>query len=99
MTSCLFSITSNDKTLGELFNNSLQLHQDKIAVIENNGLVKYNLTYKELWDASSIISQAIANFSKSGSQSPFQFVAICIDQCLIYPAVLLGYATPHPVFL
>ncbi|XP_034246530.1 beta-alanine-activating enzyme [Thrips palmi] len=90
MTSCLFSFTAGEETLDELFSKSLHLHQDRIAVIENNGLTKCSLTYKELWDASCIVSEAIANFLKSSSQRPSQFVAVCMDQCLIYPAVLLG---------
>ncbi|KAK3930866.1 Beta-alanine-activating enzyme [Frankliniella fusca] len=73
-------------TLHGLFLKSLPAHQDKLAVLEDSGSSRCDMTYKDLWDTSCIVSDMLGQFCKSR----VQFIGVCMEQCLIYPAVIMG---------
>ena len=69
---------------------SVDKHSDKTAVIEDTGYSRCSLTYEDLWRASQIVSKTLADVCDS-VVSRSQFIAVCLDQCLMFPAVILGY--------
>lgn len=78
------------ETLDGLFLRSLGEHPDKVAVIEDSGSsTRCDMTYKDLWDTSCIVSETLDQFSKNHPLRT-QFIGVCMEQCLIYPAVIIG---------
>lgn len=78
------------RTLNELFLKSVNHYLDKTAITEDTGQSRRSITYKDVWDASQTVSKTLASICDSGRQRS-QFIAVCLDQCLVFPAVILGY--------
>lgn len=79
------------ETLHEMVEKVMSLHDNRIAVREDTGSSSQDLVYKELWHVSGLIADRISSIDVP---SPQAFIGVCMDQCLLLPAVILGFVLP-----
>lgn len=75
-------------TLHEMVEKAMSLHHNRIAVRQDTGSASQDIVYEELWRVSGLISDRISSMDVL---SPQAFIGVCMDQCLLLPAVILGF--------